>query len=882
MFAYTGITNYIDMSECTFDTIPSLAFSWVPIAGATIPASVTTIKDQAFKQNTHSATFRFLGAPPTFDCQGQNTDNVPFRNSDGTISGTSYNVIGTRHVFIVDAETYPAWTNQYFVSVADIKTSSNNEIKKYQDAVNNPTDSSYDFPTPEHPEETLGITNYGHRPNEYAWIVQYVDHSTVTVTWMNGDQEFSAATSVEIGDAPTAPAGTPAKESTAELEYTFVGWNTDPNATTALDLSQLSLTANTTFYAIYSSATRSYEITWKRDAETVIDTTTVLYGVVPTHADASKPSDGTYSYRFDGWSEDGLTVLASLPAVTGAATYIAVFTPLSLDTSVTVSWFDEDGTTPLDPAQTTVEKGAKPTHAEPSKAATIDTTYTFAGWKEVGGDDTVYTTANLPVATADVSYKAYYASSVRQYTVTFADYDGTVITAIAYDYGTEAANVTVPADPMRAADAEYTYTFAGWSPSTVSDVTGEATYTATYTETANTYTATFVNEHTSETISTADFAYGSAVTAPQPPEVEGYTFTEWSPAIETMPASNTTYTAIYEINAYTITWVNGVTGVAIGTTSVNHGDTPTHADASQSTDTKASYAFVGWSPEIEAAVSNTTYTAVFNATFLTPMSLLYVSASNNVADSVIEIAATVTNYTTGATQDSASLVAKVGSSQVDGNAEIAVPSVAASIADLAHGKGYEWTLTAMQQSTYVNGTDTATLYGRTYARKSRTWLDDAAFAEGVVAPASSSEAGSQVRLRATMSLADILPRALTNDTKAVVGIAPYQTNAGTVPAWYAWNGSAWVRLYGATPAAGSTAQILGVVDFARKVNGVVSPAVAWYIDGYQMMTADGNWEVDLVGGSQLSSFAFTGDSDAIGPISADYDVGGGGFFLFVR
>jgi len=65
------------------------------------------------------------------------------------------------------------------------------------------------------------------------------------------------------------------------------------------------------------------------------------------------------------------------------------------------------------------------------------------------------------------------------YTVTFADYDGTVISSETYFEGD---TVTVPANPTRPADDEYTYEFAGWTPA-VTAVTGDATYTATYTAT---------------------------------------------------------------------------------------------------------------------------------------------------------------------------------------------------------------------------------------------------------------------------------------------------------------------------------------------------------------------------------------------------------------
>ena len=44
------------------------------------------------------------------------------------------------------------------------------------------------------------------------------------------------------------------------------------------------------------------------------------------------------------------------------------------------------------------------------------------------------------------------------------------------------------ATPQKAATEEFTYTFDTWSPA-VRSVTGDATYTATYTSTVNVYTA---------------------------------------------------------------------------------------------------------------------------------------------------------------------------------------------------------------------------------------------------------------------------------------------------------------------------------------------------------------------------------------------------------
>ena len=61
---------------------------------------------------------------------------------------------------------------------------------------------------------------------------------------------------------------------------------------------------------------------------------------------------------------------------------------------------------------------------------------------------------------------------------------------------------------------------------------------------------------------------------------------------------------------YDITWLDD-TGAEIDTTQVTEGDTPVHADATKASAAPYTYTFTGWTPAIEAAASNTTYTATF-------------------------------------------------------------------------------------------------------------------------------------------------------------------------------------------------------------------------------------------------------------------------------
>lgn len=107
----------------------------------------------------------------------------------------------------------------------------------------------------------------------------------------------------------------PTKESTAQYNFSFVGWATTPNG--AWDTNALkAVTADKTVYAAFASVTRYYTITYyDDDGTTVLKTESLAYGATPSPS--YKPiKDGV---AFDGW-------VPELVAVTGDASYIAKWT----------------------------------------------------------------------------------------------------------------------------------------------------------------------------------------------------------------------------------------------------------------------------------------------------------------------------------------------------------------------------------------------------------------------------------------------------------------------------------------------------------------------------------------------------------------------------
>ena len=117
--------------------------------------------------------------------------------------------------------------------------------------------------------------------------------------------------------------------------------------------------------------------------------------------------------------------------------------------------------------------------------AVADANYHLVAWTGNTNGCEVSETTNL-VVRMDSPRTIGATFAIDRYTVTFVDYNGTEISSADYDHGTAAANIAKPADPTRAATEQYTYTFNGWSPA-ITDVTSDATYTATYTSLDNHY-----------------------------------------------------------------------------------------------------------------------------------------------------------------------------------------------------------------------------------------------------------------------------------------------------------------------------------------------------------------------------------------------------------
>ncbi len=173
--------------------------------------------------------------------------------------------------------------------------------------------------------------------------------------------------------------------------------------------------------------------------------------------------------------------------------------------------------------------------------AVADDQYHFVEWTGDTYDCT--TNGNQIEVTMDRARTIGATFAIDQYTVKFVDEDGTGLSSASYGYGTAAADIVKPADPTKDADAQFTYTFNGWSPA-VTDVTGDATYTATYSSTVNKYDVSVGGVVT-------NVEYGVSVTFKAPTDVVSETENDTQ-----VWAVGTTYDGIGVTDEFTCTVTN--------------------------------------------------------------------------------------------------------------------------------------------------------------------------------------------------------------------------------------------------------------------------------------------------------------------------------------
>lgn len=305
-----------------------------------------------------------------------------------------------------------------------------------------------------------------------------VETNKYNVIFMNGTQTAHKTFVVNAGDDVTADQiaaiAAPTKQSDKNSHYTFCGWYTQPGCSskdTAKKVTAITdVTDKTVVYAGYDEAAHTKDS--DRIAQVASCTVNELteytcacgykWTEVTKYATGHEPADPVFneeSGKNDFYCKNCNEYMKSE------------------DASYLIKFVDYDNLPIV--ANVKIQRGetfysqAKDAQSKASKPLDNLNSYEFKGWSLVGDNSgTIYTSENLPAATANATYMAVYTAKPRLYSVTFAKADGTPVktytgvkagTTISEnneDYSTFTYNATD--FPAPAPDSKNHYVFDRW------------------------------------------------------------------------------------------------------------------------------------------------------------------------------------------------------------------------------------------------------------------------------------------------------------------------------------------------------------------------------------------------------------------------------------
>ena len=386
----------------------------------------------------------------------------------------------------------------------------------------------------------------------------------------------------------------------ATWDYHFEGWSLDGVNVIEVPAVVSGTDYHITYQAVFSEH-RVYVVKFMNDAEVhnelhLYEGAEIAVPEIPVRA-----STYQFDYQFAGWTINGENVVDVAETV-GAEdiTYIAKYTPI--DRYYLITFLDWNGSVLKSEL---VKHDTIPTCDNPTREETAKYFYDFDGWdKEI-----------VPV-TGEATYIATYLQTLRTYSVTWKNADGSILEGdINVPYG------EMPSydgeTPTKQGNAQYTYTFAGWHIQ-ISEVKGDMTYIATYTEEVNKYTVIWKNYddtvlETDEKVPYGDMPeYNGSTPTKTATAQYSYAFAGWDTAVSEV-TGDVVYTAIYtqHIRTYTIKFVD-YDGSELKSEVLEYGSMPIAP-----TPSRTGYDFTGWDSSVTTVTGDKTYTAQYTVKMYT-------------------------------------------------------------------------------------------------------------------------------------------------------------------------------------------------------------------------------------------------------------------------
>ena len=249
----------------------------------------------------------------------------------------------------------------------------------------------------------------------------------------------------------------------ARTGYTFASWNTEADGSgtshdNSASVNNLTTENNGTVVLYAQWKINQYTATFKNFDGEILYSVKLNYNEIPVYAGETPVKERTaeFSYFFSGWDKE-------IVAISENVVYTAQF--ISETNKYQIVWENYDGSIIK---TDTLLYGTEPNYDGdiPVKPSTQQYTYVFAGW-----------TPAIEKVIKNIEYTAVYTQTINKYTVTFKNYDGSILSCSTVEYGANAAyNATTPQRPD---ENHKSYEFKGWSDS-LNNITANKDVIAVY------------------------------------------------------------------------------------------------------------------------------------------------------------------------------------------------------------------------------------------------------------------------------------------------------------------------------------------------------------------------------------------------------------------
>ncbi|MBP5668542.1 MAG: InlB B-repeat-containing protein [Salinivirgaceae bacterium] len=442
-----------------------------------------------------------------------------------------------------------------------------------------------------------------------ATVVIKYTRNKYDVVWKKGTETLSTNANVLFGAAIQAPT-----DPTAEAGSHFVGWNSDSQATSAMNMAGQTVTVGgNTYYAIFAqNATVHYTVKHYQEE---------LNGTYPSEPTNSDEGTGVFGLNTTATarSYDGFTAQPFSQEIIKEDETTVVRIEYKRNTH-SLTWNGNGGTLSGGTSGNSIKFGAPITEPTPAR-----TGYTFFGW---GTAADANETVTIPATMPDNNLAYYAIWKINKYVATFYLNNGTndIFINPEIEFGTA---ISEPAGrPRSEDDYDGHHDFIGWSKTPTGNVITNGDFGTMTTAGAKFYAIWQIHSNTlawdanggnalTGSYTSGNVDYGTAIVKPNTPTRAGYTFMGWATSADgtpttvlgTMPDEALTYYAIWQINSHNITWnTNGGEALTGDYTSgsVNYGTTITKpADP-----TRYGHDFKGWATSAEATTAETVATTM--------------------------------------------------------------------------------------------------------------------------------------------------------------------------------------------------------------------------------------------------------------------------------